>query len=258
MKKITKDEFLKVQKQDHFISGIHNYCDKWCERCPKTAFCAVFAMEEEFREPETDKNNLSESLSYMSNMFEIVAEMIQETFEKHNIVISEEDLESSKIEIEKERDFTDNHDLTKMALDYFKQTDAILKNNQEFFQSEIDRTIAIFAVDKQTELLSLKDSFEVIKWYSTMIPAKISRGVGNIFDDQELIEDWEKDERFGTFKVALISIKRSMIAWAKVLETFPEKEDEILVVLVFLEKMLKQINEICPEAETHKRVGFEI
>jgi hypothetical protein len=111
---------------------------------------------------------------------------------------------------------------------------------------------------KQDELLSLKDSFEVIRWYSTMIPAKISRGVGNIFDDEELIEDWEKDERYGTFKVALISIKRSMIAWVKVMETFPTKEDEILVVLVLLEKMLKQVNEICPEAESHKRKGFEI
>jgi hypothetical protein len=140
MKKVTKEEFLKVRKKDHFISGIHNYCDKWCERCPKTAFCAVFAMEEEFRDPESDKNDLSESLSYMSNMFEIVAEMIQETFEKHNIVLTEEDLEASKIEIEKERDFTENHDLTKIAMDYFKQTDNVLKVNHDFFQAEIDKT----------------------------------------------------------------------------------------------------------------------
>jgi hypothetical protein len=257
MKKITKDEFLKVQKQDHFISGIHNYCDKWCERCPKTAFCSVFAMDAAFRD-EDFENHLNNSLSYMGNMFEIVAEMIQETMEKHNIVISDEDLEESKIEIEKERNFTDNHDLTKIAHQYFKETDSILNRNQEFFQSQIDKTIAVFADEKQTELLSLKDSFEIIRWYCTMIPAKISRGVGNVFDNNELIEDWEKNERYGTFKVALISIKRSMIAWAKVLETFPEKEDEILVVLILLEKMFKSVNEICPEAETHKRVGFEI
>ncbi len=257
MKKITKDQFLKVQKQDHFISGIHNYCDKWCERCPKTAFCSVFAMEDAFRDEDLDDNNLNESLSYMSNMFEIVFEMIQETMEKHNIVISNEGLEVSKIEIEKERNFTDNHDLTKIANQYFKETDAILTRNLDYFQSEIDKTISIFADDKQNELLSLKDSFEVIRWYCTMIPAKITRGVGNIFDKDDLLEDWAKDELYGTFKVALISVKRSMIAWAKVLETFPEKEDEILVVLILLEKMFKSINEICPQAETHKRKGFD-
>ena len=28
------------------ISGIHNYCDRWCERCPMTTRCAVFAEEQ--------------------------------------------------------------------------------------------------------------------------------------------------------------------------------------------------------------------
>lgn len=257
MKKVTKSELLKVQNQDHFISGIHNYCDKWCERCPKTAFCAVFAMEDSFKVNESDKKDLKESLNYMSNMFEIVFEMIQETMEKHNIVITDEDMEVSKIAIAAESNFTDNHALTKIAKDYFMQTNAILENNHEFFQMEIDKTIALFANEKQTELLSLKDSFEVIKWYCTMIPAKISRGVGNIFDNDDLEDDWAIDERYGTFKVALISIKRSMIAWAKILEIFPEKEDEILVVLILLEKMLKYVTEICPEAANHKRIGFE-
>ena len=257
MKKITKAEFLQVKNQDHFISGIHNYCDKWCERCPKTVFCAVFAMEDSFTENNSDKQDLNESLNYMSNMFEIVFEMIQETMEKHNIVITDEDLEVSKIAIAKEHEYTDNHYLTILGMEYFKETDKILNDNHEFFQFEIEKTIAIFADAKQTELLSLNDSFEVIRWYCTMIPAKISRGVGNIFDNDDLDNDWAKDERYGTFKVALISIKRSMIAWAKVLETFPEKEDEILVVLIMLEKMLKFVNEICPEAENHKRTGFE-
>ena len=31
---------------DQFIPGIYNYCDRWCERCPLTARCRVFAMEE--------------------------------------------------------------------------------------------------------------------------------------------------------------------------------------------------------------------
>src|SRR5687768_5807012 len=32
---------------EHFIPGIYNYCDRWCERCPLTARCRVFAVEEQ-------------------------------------------------------------------------------------------------------------------------------------------------------------------------------------------------------------------
>jgi hypothetical protein len=30
---------------DQFISGIYNYCDRWCERCSMTARCYVFWQE---------------------------------------------------------------------------------------------------------------------------------------------------------------------------------------------------------------------
>jgi len=30
----------------NLITGIHNYCDRWCERCSFTARCAVYAAEQ--------------------------------------------------------------------------------------------------------------------------------------------------------------------------------------------------------------------
>ena len=32
------------------ISGIYNYCDRWCERCPLTSRCLVYATEQEDNE----------------------------------------------------------------------------------------------------------------------------------------------------------------------------------------------------------------
>ena len=29
------------------VSGIYNYCDRWCERCPLTSRCLVYAAEQE-------------------------------------------------------------------------------------------------------------------------------------------------------------------------------------------------------------------
>ena len=35
------------EQENNYIPGIFNYCDRWCERCPLTARCRVYAMEQE-------------------------------------------------------------------------------------------------------------------------------------------------------------------------------------------------------------------
>ena len=37
----------KPDRDEQFISGIHNYCDRWCERCAFTARCQTYALEGE-------------------------------------------------------------------------------------------------------------------------------------------------------------------------------------------------------------------
>ena len=39
------------------IVGIHNYCDRWCERCTFTTRCAVYEDETGIPEDERDANN---------------------------------------------------------------------------------------------------------------------------------------------------------------------------------------------------------
>src|SRR5258705_5091598 len=50
-----------MEIQDGFILRIFNYCGRWCERCPFTARCRVFAeiAEEEF---ERDHGPLTEPM----------------------------------------------------------------------------------------------------------------------------------------------------------------------------------------------------
>ena len=33
---------IDLTDNPNLISGIHNYCDRWCERCPLTARCLVY------------------------------------------------------------------------------------------------------------------------------------------------------------------------------------------------------------------------
>src|SRR5947209_6260485 len=53
------EDLDRLAEDPRFISGIYNYCDRWCERCPFTRRCMVYAMEEaEGTDPESrDLNN---------------------------------------------------------------------------------------------------------------------------------------------------------------------------------------------------------
>jgi hypothetical protein len=42
----SRRETMAMERDDQgFISGVHNYCDRWCERCPFTSRCRAYAME---------------------------------------------------------------------------------------------------------------------------------------------------------------------------------------------------------------------
>ncbi|MDY6955018.1 MAG: hypothetical protein SWE60_26245 [Thermodesulfobacteriota bacterium] len=58
---MNKEYLLKHAQDERFISGIHNYCDRWCERCPLTGRCMSFTIaEEEFSDQESrDNGNFS-------------------------------------------------------------------------------------------------------------------------------------------------------------------------------------------------------
>src|SRR6266481_3050097 len=49
----TKD-LIDLAENSEFISGVYNYCDRWCERCPFTSRCAVYEIDHQFDTPPSD------------------------------------------------------------------------------------------------------------------------------------------------------------------------------------------------------------
>jgi hypothetical protein len=37
-------KFSRLVNNPRNISGIYNYCDRWCERCPFTLRCATYSV----------------------------------------------------------------------------------------------------------------------------------------------------------------------------------------------------------------------
>lgn len=58
-------------------------------------------------------------------------------------------------------------------------------------------------------------------------------------------------------KVALIAIDRSIAAWLRLKEFFPDKTDSILTLLVHLDRLRRAAEKEFPEARTFVRPGFD-
>ena len=101
------------------------------------------------------------------------------------------------------------------------------------------------------------NAFDVIQWYHNQIFIKLMRAITSKLEEvEEEPDDYPKDSD-DSAKVALIGIDRSIAAWGKLQYHFPEKEDEILDILVHLTRLRKTVEIEYPEARTFLRPGFD-
>src|SRR6185369_6451623 len=56
---LQRRSLTQLANNPELIDGIYNYCDRWCERCPFTSRCLVYASEtdEEVCQTEQDVAN---------------------------------------------------------------------------------------------------------------------------------------------------------------------------------------------------------
>ncbi|MBW2615460.1 MAG: hypothetical protein JRD02_04705, partial [Deltaproteobacteria bacterium] len=93
---MDKEDIKRLAEDPRFISGIYNYCDRWCERCPFTARCMNFAMgEEQFADPETQDLNNEEFWEKLSETFQVTLDLVKEMAEQEGIDLDSIDIEES-------------------------------------------------------------------------------------------------------------------------------------------------------------------
>ena len=82
--------------EEDFISGIHNYCDRWCERCQFTNRCSVFADERAYLE-DGGSFEIDEVVEKLTTIFADTKQLLIEKAEELGIdpyAIDEEEFEA--------------------------------------------------------------------------------------------------------------------------------------------------------------------
>jgi hypothetical protein len=261
---MNKDDVMRLAKKPGLISGIHNYCDRWCEKCSFTSRCMNYAMQAEqgqgARKGDMDSQEFWDELSDALNT---TLDLLRESAAAHGIDI--DSLDMSRIDEEEERIEKEarKHPIAQAALAYITMTDKWLEDARGLFeQKELDlqheAKLELPGSKPHLHAVQITDAVDVITWYHTMIYPKMMRALQQSRDERE----WDEANGFpkdsdGSAKVALISIDRSIGAWGVLQRHFSEEEDSILNVLVHLERMRKAIEKTFPEARAFQRPGFD-
>ena len=238
-----KKKIKEIAGRDNIIPGIHNYCDRWCERCAFVSRCTVGISEFEMDGPERDLQN-KELWEHMSMIFQATFEMIAEGAREMGIDLSE-------VATEYEKPVHHQTSAEKLAKEYGYRLLDWLKANNELF----DQKAGVVSLINEQQVVSFKDAVDVVSWYSLFITVKIHRATLTpySFDDEET-DNYDKN---GSAKIAMISVSRSLEAFSFLYNQLPEMEDDILKFLVDLSRIKRLLQKKFPEAMNFKRPGLD-
>ena len=244
---MNRDRLKKLASDKRFISGIYNYCDRWCERCPLTSRCLNFSIsEEEFSDLETRDIRNKAFWNKLSEIFAESLEMLKEGAKKWGIEIetsvSAEDEENIKAKDVAAKD----HLLCRVAKRYIELVENWFGRRETLF-------FEMAAAAR--ERVSIEEAIEVIRWYQYFVGAKVMRAVrGNI--EEEKCDEFPSDSD-GSAKIALIAIDRSIAAWAVIQHYITDGDKEVIDMIVFLDGLRQAVEETFPNARSFIRPGFD-
>ena len=260
---MNKEDLKNLAENPNFISGIYNYCDRWCERCPFTSRCMVFAMDEQQPDnPAAHDLNSEAFWQAMNDTLRVTLEMLHEMAEEQGIDLDALDVEADVEEQRRIEEAARNHECARAAEVYANMVDAWFESAEDLFAEKEDELnlrvrVGISGDDPHADAASIEDAVEIIRWYQYQIEVKLLRALHGALEERPaILEDFPKDSD-GSAKVALIAMDRSIAAWGELYRQLPGAQDEILDLLVQLDRLRRKTEQEFPEARDFVRPGFD-
>jgi hypothetical protein len=247
------------QKYRFLIDSIHNYCDRWCERCASTSPCRTYSFQDQLREgkPIRDDTNriFWQQFSELLEAYEFADEFPRDA-------VWDEEYGQASFEEEHDHALKDeacrNHEGAHRAYSYMNAVDSWEKaSGITGFNDKGHGVVTWLGVDHaHNSQIDAADAFEVIWWYNRFIYDKILRALNGLGEDEDNDLEFQRDCD-GSAKVALIAIDRSLSAWRAMLQGFPGQTKPMMQFLVSLAVLRRTIEETFPKARACIRAGFD-
>lgn len=274
---MSHNEPVEFAEDRDFISGIYNYCDRWCEKCPFTSRCRVYSTEAadpDLDDPEVHDINNAKFWRKLESIFQEAHEKIAAWAEEAGVDLEGLDDEAIAEEQAREKE-ADEHQLSDLARHYAMTVQEWFK---EEFATEQQMHDAMLDADGLPDI-GVAGAAEVIRWYQFFVAAKVIRALMGrsqaplldaILDDNPFPDSIDKadhdadvfsevvrDDGNGSAKIALIAIDRSTAAWHAMEMCLPAKSDSIAPVFAELERLRWLLEQEFPAAREFIRPGFD-
>jgi hypothetical protein len=246
-----------------FIPGVYNYCDRWCERCPLTSRCLVYATEQQEEAVDPAARDIRNRAFWegLEGIFRETHEMLDEMLRESGIELTPLDAETERA-LRRWQDEARNHPCAVAASEYGRAVEDWFKQAEPCFQARAEalasqHRIGLPAADPESDTRRLQEATDVLRWYQHQIAVKLMRAAGSSRREDELDLEFDRSDADGSAKVALIGIDRSLGAWSEVLRQLPEEEDRLLPLLAALSRLRRDVETAFPNARAFARPGFD-
>src|SRR6266550_4079695 len=278
---MSEDEPLELAGERDFISGIYNYCDRWCEKCPFTSRCRVYATEAadgDLDDPEVHDINNEKFWRKLESIFREAHEKMAAWAEEAGVDLESSESQAAIAEHEQLEQEADEHQLAELARQYAMTVQEWFA--EEFVTEQNVHGDLMVDADGAAEI-DVAGAAEVLRWYQFFVAAKVIRALmshtrsdhspgettagDNPFaetvededDDFDAAPDYVQEDGNGSAKIALIAIDRSMAAWHAMEMCLPGKSDSIAPIVAELERLRWLLEEEFPDARGFIRPGFD-
>jgi hypothetical protein len=215
-----------MEVDEGFIVGVYNYCHRWCETCPFTSRCRLFADgAEDDAAADGDLKLLRETPPHPTDV-RAPNPWLEEILAGIDETKLEEVPEPQPLPARMMRVVAASHAYC------------------ERVWTAVDRDIR-----------PNDDPYSIIQWYSHFIPAKVHRALRGLHEFDGC-RDYPPDHE-GSAKVALIAIDHSMQAWVDA-QSIGRVSSEVAVPFVeALHQISVDLEELIPRAREFVRPGFD-
>src|SRR5438874_6039333 len=278
---MSEDEPLELAGEPDFIPGIYNYCDRWCEKCPFTSRCRVYATEAadgDLDDPEVHDINNERFWRKLESIFREAHEKMAVWAEEAGVDLESTESQAAVAEHEQREQEADEHQLAELARQYAMTVQEWFA--EEFVTEQNVHDDMMVDADGAAEI-DVAGAAEVLRWYQFFVAAKVIRALmsrtlsghslvettagDNPFaetvededDDFDTAPDYVQEDGNGSAKIALIAIDRSMAAWHAMEMCLPRKSDSIAPIVAELERLRWLLEEEFPDARGFIRPGFD-
>jgi len=243
-----KDIFREVHNPRH-ISRIYNYCDRWCERCAHTLRCTNFAIGQKM---DRDSKPHDKEMETLWPRLAAVKELAEAILVKHadhpGVGLAEKRrFKTMKRSIE-------GHRLGAAAMRYMEFAHKFVRTHENLAKQS-----AVLNAPAPWAGVSVAEAFDVIAWDHTIIAVKTGRATKRHDVDEGFADepDFAAMDRDGTAKVALLSIDRSILAWALLMTHLPAHTESALAAMLTLHRLRTAMEREIPKARSFVRAGFD-